>query len=77
MEHPVRSELPMATDGLETAESLSYYYLVTSVPKAMCACPQILLTFPNAISKTGFIGGTTLAIGAAILALWTMCTIPI
>ncbi|KAK9831382.1 hypothetical protein WJX81_007976 [Elliptochloris bilobata] len=33
---------------------------------------QILLTLPNAISKTGFIAGTTLAIGSAILALWTM-----
>ena len=65
----------MASDGLKTCEKLSYHLLVTSVPEAVCSRPQILLTFPNAISKTGFIGGTTLAIGSAILALWTMCTI--
>ena len=49
---------------------------MTSITKAAWACSQILLTFPNAISKTGFIAGTALAIGSAILALWTMCTTP-
>ncbi len=38
---------------------------------------QILLTLPNAISKTGFIAGTTLAVGGAICALYTMCTPPL
>lgn len=35
---------------------------------------QILLTLPNAIYKTGFVGGTVLAVVGAVTALYTMCT---